>query len=143
MIHDCNYSLIELSISRFLLNSLTRILIVVKYRIVVTLLIVYSYRYWVIIVAEEATGYIAPRLDFKILFSELGYPSGWAWRKKTPVATDVTRSLLRSRCSRCSAPRLASSRYPAGPGSLELMAPITRRWGSMWHLPRAFLVPAD
>ena len=30
-----------------------------------------------------------------------------------------------------------------GPGSREFLAPTTRRWGGIWHLPRAVLVPLD
>jgi len=79
----------------------------------------------------------------KVFLSELGYPSGLAWRKTTPILTGAAPSPPRSRCSRRRAPRSASCRHPAGPGSLELTALTTRRLGSIRHLPRAVLVPSD
>jgi hypothetical protein len=62
--------------------------------------------------------------------------------KKTPVTAAATRALLRSRSRRRRAPRLACLSR-AGPGSREFPSPTTRRWGGIWYLPRAVMVPPD
>ena len=63
--------------------------------------------------------------------------------KKTHVTAADARSLLRSRSFAALPPRLASCLIRAGPGSREFPTPTTRRWGGIWHLPRAVPVPLD
>ena len=72
----------------------------------------------------------------------ISIPSDRAVFRRTPVVAVVPPDLLPNRAAQ---PPLGSPLSllpsPAGPGSPEFPAPTTRRWGSIWHLPRADPVP--
>ena len=79
----------------------------------------------------------------RCLLSEFLCPSDRAVSKGTPVTAVAVQSLYRSSRHRRSAPRLASCPTAPGQGHREFPAPATRRWGGIWHLPRADPIPPD
>jgi len=86
---------------------------------------------------------IAPRLNLLKSSFRVWIPVGPVPVKKTPVAVAFARSPPRSCHNHRSAPRLASCRHQAGPGSLEFLAPTAKRWGSFQQFPRQPRAPSE